>query len=150
AARISTELAQRKLSLSPSGVRSVWIRYGLATAAHRVHASGAARKRGSGVELRGTDVRTNRAAQSDRPATAEIPVDAADQLARPKRRPPRAAGGISALQRVPDRASTTASALLRIALDLFAAKNYSTVTIKDIAEATGMNASLIYYYFGSK
>lgn len=36
------------------------------------------------------------------------------------------------------------------ALDLFAAKNFSSVTIKDIAAATGLNAALIYYYFGSK
>lgn len=36
------------------------------------------------------------------------------------------------------------------ALDLFAARNFSTVTTKDIAEATGLNTALIYYYFGSK
>lgn len=36
------------------------------------------------------------------------------------------------------------------ALNLFAEKNYSAVSVKDIAEATGMTASLIYYYFGSK
>lgn len=35
-------------------------------------------------------------------------------------------------------------------MDLFASQNYSTVTIKDIADATGTNASLIYYYFDSK
>lgn len=40
--------------------------------------------------------------------------------------------------------------LERAALDLFARQNYSAVTIKDIATATGVNASLIYYYFGSK
>lgn len=40
--------------------------------------------------------------------------------------------------------------LQRVALDLFAKQNYSTVTIKDIAAATGLNPSLIYYYFGSK
>ncbi|ODN71072.1 TetR/AcrR family transcriptional regulator [Methylobrevis pamukkalensis] len=43
-----------------------------------------------------------------------------------------------------------AEILQRVALDLFAQQNYSTVTIKDIADATGFNASLIYYYFGSK
>ena len=40
--------------------------------------------------------------------------------------------------------------LQRVALDLFAKQNYATVTIKDIAKATGFNPSLIYYYFGSK
>ncbi|HEY0212106.1 MAG TPA: TetR/AcrR family transcriptional regulator [Paenirhodobacter sp.] len=37
-----------------------------------------------------------------------------------------------------------------VALDLFAEQNYSTVTIKDIADACGMNPSLIYYYFENK
>ena len=40
--------------------------------------------------------------------------------------------------------------LCKVALDLFASQNFSTVTIKDIADATGLNASLIYYYFGNK
>ncbi|MFA5120951.1 TetR/AcrR family transcriptional regulator [Zavarzinia sp.] len=43
-----------------------------------------------------------------------------------------------------------ADALRQIALDLFASQNYSTVTIKDISSSTGVNPSLIYYYFGSK
>ena len=30
------------------------------------------------------------------------------------------------------------------------ARNYSSVSVKEISEATGVNASLIYYYFGSK
>ncbi|MDE1174102.1 MAG: helix-turn-helix domain containing protein [Parvibaculaceae bacterium] len=40
--------------------------------------------------------------------------------------------------------------MLKAALDLFSAQNYSTVTIKDIASAIGVNASLVHYYFGSK
>lgn len=40
--------------------------------------------------------------------------------------------------------------LCKVALDLFASQNFSTVTIKDIADASGLNASLIYYYFGNK
>jgi AcrR family transcriptional regulator len=48
------------------------------------------------------------------------------------------------------RSSDVAEALQRAALDLFAQQNYSTVTIKDIAAATGINSALIYYYFGSK
>jgi len=40
--------------------------------------------------------------------------------------------------------------LCRVALDLFSSRNFSTVTIKDISDATGFNASLIYYYFGNK
>jgi len=36
------------------------------------------------------------------------------------------------------------------AFDLFATQNYSSVRIKDIATATGLNSALIYYYFGSK
>ncbi|MCP4328592.1 MAG: TetR/AcrR family transcriptional regulator [Alphaproteobacteria bacterium] len=36
------------------------------------------------------------------------------------------------------------------ALDLFAERNFASVTIKDIARATGVNTALIYYYFESK
>ncbi|WP_413721305.1 TetR/AcrR family transcriptional regulator [Sodalis sp. RH24] len=43
-----------------------------------------------------------------------------------------------------------AHALQDSALELFAKQNYSSVRIKDIAEATGLNSALIYYYFGSK
>lgn len=47
----------------------------------------------------------------------------------------------------------TPDAELRIreaALDLFSARGFSAVTTKDIADATGFNPALIYYYFGSK
>ena len=37
-----------------------------------------------------------------------------------------------------------------VALDLFSSRGFHAVTIKDIAAATGLNTSLIYYYFGSK
>lgn len=40
--------------------------------------------------------------------------------------------------------------LMAAALDLFAERNFSSVTIKDIANATGVNTALIYYYFDSK
>jgi|ERR1700730_17572851 len=39
---------------------------------------------------------------------------------------------------------------LAIALDLFAERNFASVTIKDIAKALGVNTALIYYYFDSK
>lgn len=35
-------------------------------------------------------------------------------------------------------------------LELFAERNFASVTIKDIAEALGVNTALIYYYFDSK
>lgn len=37
-----------------------------------------------------------------------------------------------------------------VSLDLFAERGFSAVTTKDIADATGFNPALIYYYFGSK
>jgi TetR/AcrR family transcriptional regulator, upper aerobic nicotinate degradation pathway regulator len=37
-----------------------------------------------------------------------------------------------------------------VALDLFSERGFSAVTTKDIADATGFNPALIYYYFGSK
>ncbi|MEA9391404.1 TetR/AcrR family transcriptional regulator [Acerihabitans sp. TG2] len=46
--------------------------------------------------------------------------------------------------------SDVANTLQDTALELFAGQNYSSVRIKDIAEATGLNSALIYYYFGSK
>jgi AcrR family transcriptional regulator len=43
-----------------------------------------------------------------------------------------------------------AEALTDAALDLFSQKDFSAVTIKDIAKAAGVNTALIYYYFESK
>ncbi len=37
-----------------------------------------------------------------------------------------------------------------VSLNLFAERGFSSVTTKDIADATGFNPALIYYYFGSK
>jgi AcrR family transcriptional regulator len=39
---------------------------------------------------------------------------------------------------------------LAAALDLFAERNFASVTIKDIAKALNVNTALIYYYFDSK
>ncbi|MBM3545132.1 MAG: TetR/AcrR family transcriptional regulator [Alphaproteobacteria bacterium] len=39
---------------------------------------------------------------------------------------------------------------LATSLDLFAERNFASVTIKDIAKALGVNTALIYYYFDSK
>lgn len=47
-------------------------------------------------------------------------------------------------------ASGRAQELMAAALDLFAERNFASVTIKDIARATGVNTALIYYYFDSK
>ena len=47
-------------------------------------------------------------------------------------------------------ASNRANELMAAALDLFAERNFASVTIKDIARATGVNTALIYYYFDSK
>lgn len=46
--------------------------------------------------------------------------------------------------------SEVAELLQSSAFELFAHQNYSSVRIKDIATATGLNSALIYYYFGSK
>lgn len=45
---------------------------------------------------------------------------------------------------------TRADELTTAALDLFAERDFASVTIKDIAQATGVNTALIYYYFESK
>lgn len=40
--------------------------------------------------------------------------------------------------------------IMDVALDLFAAKDYTSVTVNQIADAIGIRHSLIYYYFESK
>lgn len=49
-----------------------------------------------------------------------------------------------------DPATASVEVLKEVALDLFARRGLHGVTIKDIAAETGLNTSLIYYYFGSK
>jgi AcrR family transcriptional regulator len=61
-----------------------------------------------------------------------------------------AAGVRKRLGRPKNSSVDIADAMLKAALELFSAQNYSAVTIKDIAAATGVNASLVHYYFGSK
>lgn len=39
---------------------------------------------------------------------------------------------------------------LHAALELFAKRNFASITIKDIAQSLGVNTGLIYYYFESK
>lgn len=39
---------------------------------------------------------------------------------------------------------------MAVALDLFSRRDYADVTIKDIANAVGVNTALIYYYFDNK
>jgi AcrR family transcriptional regulator len=49
-----------------------------------------------------------------------------------------------------DEPRLSASDLSRIALDLFADRHYSAVTIKDIGRAAGVNSAMIYYHFKNK
>lgn len=46
--------------------------------------------------------------------------------------------------------STSAAKILEAATDLFARDNFNAVSIKTIAEASGVNSALISYYFGGK
>lgn len=76
-----------------------------------------------------------RVAGHPRRTTLPLPPEAAPEVAAPRIRSPR---------------SDMARMILNEAFALFAQKNYSSVTMKDIADATGINPSLIHYYFGSK
>jgi AcrR family transcriptional regulator len=49
-----------------------------------------------------------------------------------------------------DQSAARVDEFLATALDLFAERNFASVTIKDIAERLGVNTALIYYYFDSK
>lgn len=53
-------------------------------------------------------------------------------------------------QRRGDAAKGRDKEFLAAALDLFAERNFASVTIKDIAQALGVNTALIYYYFENK
>jgi TetR/AcrR family transcriptional regulator, upper aerobic nicotinate degradation pathway regulator len=57
-------------------------------------------------------------------------------------------GPLSTKARLP--VQDSAGIIEEVALDLFAQRSYSAVTIKDISAATGLNAGLIYYYFENK
>lgn len=77
---------------------------------------------------------------------AKSPLRQQESAGRPRRRKLNSVGrpkvGASPLE---------AQTIIReAALDLFSARNCSSVTTKDIAKATGFNTALIYYYFGSK
>jgi AcrR family transcriptional regulator len=61
----------------------------------------------------------------------------------------RPGGGPMARKRQPASAGR-AEEMMKVALDLFAERNFASVTIKDIAEVLGVNTALLYYYFDSK
>ncbi len=49
-----------------------------------------------------------------------------------------------------DHSAARVDTFMATALDLFAERNFASVTIKDIAKALGVNTALLYYYFDSK
>lgn len=61
-----------------------------------------------------------------------------------------AAPGTAGRPRARATRSEMAALILGSAFELFAQKNYSTVTVKNIADAIAINPSLVHYYFGSK
>ena len=44
----------------------------------------------------------------------------------------------------------TAERILQVASEMFAAKGFANVSVRDICKVTGTTAPVIYYYFGSK
>jgi len=53
-------------------------------------------------------------------------------------------------RRMIDEARPGAADLARIALELFAERHFSLVTIRDIGRAAGVNSAMIYYYYKDK
>src|SRR5215472_15196116 len=49
-----------------------------------------------------------------------------------------------------ERHQPQARKLMSVALELFARRGFSSVTIKDIAKSANVNSALLYYYFDSK
>lgn len=76
--------------------------------------------------------------QSDRDFEREKPADATARRTRPSR------------SRREEHSASRVDKFLATALDLFAERNFASVTIKDIAKALGVNTALLYYYFDSK
>jgi AcrR family transcriptional regulator len=56
----------------------------------------------------------------------------------------------AAISRREEHSAARVDKFLTTSLDLFAERNFASVTIKDIAKALGVNTALIYYYFDSK
>jgi AcrR family transcriptional regulator len=56
----------------------------------------------------------------------------------------------AAISRREEHSAARVDKFLATSLDLFAERNFASVTIKDIAKALGVNTALIYYYFDSK
>jgi AcrR family transcriptional regulator len=76
--------------------------------------------------------------QSDRDFELEKPGDGTARRTRPSR------------SRREEHSASRVDKFLATALDLFAERNFASVTIKDIAKALGVNTALLYYYFDSK
>ena len=60
-----------------------------------------------------------------------------------------AAGSLQGRKQQTNEHFTRADELMSAALDLFAERDFASVTIKDSAHAIGVNTALIYYYFES-
>jgi AcrR family transcriptional regulator len=78
----------------------------------------------------------------------------AEQANRYLERTKRGEGNLSktgtAISRRDEHSAGRVDKFLTTALDLFAERNFASVTIKDIAKALNVNTALIYYYFDSK
>jgi len=54
------------------------------------------------------------------------------------------------VKKLPNQNSDTAQKLIEVAIELFSTTGFIGTSIRDIAKATGMSISNIYYYFGNK
>lgn len=85
--------------------------------------------------------------------TKTRPVRAAKRKAAPARKPKTSRPSLSRKTRASLAQAedvSRADELLIASFDLFAQRNFASVTIKDIGAAIGVNTALIYYYFGNK
>lgn len=112
----------------------------------------------------GTDKRTRKPKTAGRKGAASLSKKAAPKKAptgasvrnaktgnaRPKPSSMDSARKTGAAGRNVQRGSDNAGRIRDVALDLFAKKSFSAVTIKEIGQATGLNTAMIYYYFRDK
>lgn len=128
ATRVARYLAEKgNLTISVVGIKGVWARHDLSTIDDRLSAIA------SGMSTSPSGDRPESSSGSSAPKLDITHLQTEATFL--------AAGNTS---------GTSAQNILNGAFSLFAERNYSQVTIKDISEATGLNPSLIYYYYGSK
>ncbi len=121
--RAAAQLRERGVVISPSGVRAIWKRHGLATTLQRLSARGNGAGRPAAVLSESQRRRLDRARLSHR---------------------------LAGEQRDIDKGAWRREQVIAAAAKEFSAKGYEASSLRDIAAAAGVLAGSLYYHFRSK